>query len=274
MVDDLTVQFRLKAPQADLLNVIADQYDVVIPQEIAAKGDAAIATLADVVGSGPYQLTAYEPGQRAQLKRRADGYWRPSTAWLDEWDLLDVEDPGVAANMLLAGTADVADCPPALAHVFDGNAGFQVLRTPSAARECLLINHSVPKWNDARVRLAAWRAIDREQLYAAAFQGEGTPGGPMSPGVPAWALSETELSGLPGFGDRATELKEAKLLLSAAGLEGGFDAALLTASAMKLDAVAEAAVKNLAEVGIRAVVEDVGEDFNVLTERGGQGISR
>ena len=56
-------------------------------------------------------------------------------------------------------------------------------------------------------------------------------------------------------------------MLSAAGLEGGFDAALLTASAMKLDAVAEAAVKNLAEVGIRAVVEDVGEDFNVLTER-------
>ena len=91
-----------KHRQADLLNVIADQYDVVIPQEIAAKGDAAIASLADVVGSGPYQLTAYEPGQRAQLKRRADGYWRPSTAWLDEWDLLDIEDPGVAANMLLA----------------------------------------------------------------------------------------------------------------------------------------------------------------------------
>ncbi|HXU22606.1 MAG TPA: ABC transporter substrate-binding protein, partial [Tepidiformaceae bacterium] len=267
VVDNLTVQFKLKAPQADLLNVIADQYDVVIPKEIAAKGDAAITTLADVIGSGPYQLTAYEPGERAQLKRRADGYWRASAAWLDEWDLLDVEDPGVAANMLLAGTAEVADCPPALAHIFDGNAAFQVLRTPSAARECLLINHTVPKWNDPRVRLGAWRAIDRKQLYAAAFQGEGRPAGPMSPAAPAWALSDTELSGLPGFGDRASELKEAKLLLSAAGLQDGFDAALLTVSAMALDAVAVAVVKNLAEVGIRAAVENVGEDLNVLTER-------
>ncbi|MGH2632807.1 MAG: ABC transporter substrate-binding protein [Tepidiformaceae bacterium] len=267
VLDAETVQFKLKAPQADLLNVMADQFDVVLPQEIAAKGDGAIATLADVIGSGPYQLAAYEPGQRAELKRRAGNYWRADTSRLDGWDLLDIEDPGTAANTLLGGSADDADFGPVLAHVFDDNAAFQVLRTPSAARECVLVNHTAPKWKDPRVRLAAWRAIDRRQLYAAAFLGEGTPAGPMSPAVPAWALSETELSGLPGFGARAAELTEAKALLAAAGFKDGFDDTLLTVSALKLDAVADSVGTSLRDAGIRLTIQNLGDDFNALGDR-------
>lgn len=271
VIDDQTVQFKLKAPQADLLNVMADQFDVVLPREIAEKGDGAISSLADVIGSGPYQLASYTAGQRAQLKRRGDGYWRPHTSWLDEWDLLDVEDPGVAANALLAGTADDSDFPPVVAHVFDGNAGFQLFRTPSAARECLLVNHTRGKWQDPRVRQAAWRAIDRRQIYNAAFLGEGSAGGPMSPAAAAWVLSEAELSALPGFRDRGTELADAKALLSAAGLKDGFDDSVLTVSALKLDAVADAVVKSLAEAGIRLTIQNLGTDFTVLTERARSG---
>lgn len=58
VIDDKTVQFKLKAPQADLFSIMADQYNFVIPKEIAVRGLDAIQKPEDVIGSGPYELAA------------------------------------------------------------------------------------------------------------------------------------------------------------------------------------------------------------------------
>lgn len=91
-IDATTVRFKLKAPKADLLNAMADQYDLVIPKEIAARGDDAITKPEDVVGSGPYEIAAFEAGQRIAVKKRADGYWKPNTAWLDGAEVVNQTD--------------------------------------------------------------------------------------------------------------------------------------------------------------------------------------
>ena len=271
VVDEHTLQFKLKAPQADLLNVLSDQFDIILPQELAARGNDAIRSLADVIGSGPYQLTRYEPGLRVQLTRRTDGYWRKPGAWVDGLELLDIEDAGQAANLLLEGVADEATFPPVLARVFAEQANFSVLRAPSAARECVLVNHRAGPWRDPRVRLAAWRAIDRQLVYSAAFQGEGVPGGPVSPAAAAWALSEAELASLPGFGERATEVSNAKALLTAAGFKDGFDDTILTVSSLGLDRVNDVVVRGLAQAGIRLTTQDLGPDISALTGRARSG---
>ena len=271
VIDPATVRFKLKAPQADLFNVMADQYDIVLPKEVSSRGDQAINGIEDMIGSGPYELTSYEPGRKAQLKRRSDGYWRPNTAWLDAWDLLDVRDDGQRANGLLAGQGDVADLPPVLARIFEARNDFSVLRTPSPSRECLLINHTAARWKDPRVRLAVSRAIDRRQVYAAALESEGAAGGPMASAAKLWALPEKELATLPGYGDRAAELREAKALLSAAGLASGFEDTILTVTALKMDLVAQAVADSLAEVGIRLKVQTIGDDFAALIDRAKRG---
>lgn len=267
VIDPQTVQFKLKSPQADLTAIMADQYDIILPAEVAARGDDAIRSTDDLVGTGTYEVAGWDAGRKISLRRRADGPWRPETAWLDGWDFVPVADDGVKANALLNGQAELADLPPVLARVFDGRDDFQVFRVPQPARECLLVNHTNAKWKDARVRLAAQRAIDRAQVYAAAFEGEGVRGGPVSPAAKAWALSDSELAAMPGFGDRAAELKEAKALLSAAGVGAGFEDTVLSVSSLKLDAVTQVIAANLAEIGIRLTVLPQGDDLNVLTER-------
>lgn len=266
-IDAATVQFKLKSPQADILALMADQYDLVLPKEIAARGDDAIKANTDIFGTGAYELTAYEAGRKATLTRRADGPWRPNTAWLDGFEFLAVTDENVKANALLNNQADIADLPPVLARVFQGRDDFQVLEPPQPARECLLVNCANARWKDQRLRLALQRAIDRRALYAAVFESAGVVSGPVSPAAKAWALTDTELSSQPGFGDRDAELAEAKKLLSAAGLANGFEETILTTGANKLDLVTAELAAQLAAVGITLKPLPQGDDLTVLTDR-------
>jgi ABC-type transport system substrate-binding protein len=80
-------------------------------------------------------------------------------------------------------------------------------------------------------------------------------------------LPESELVKLGGFRDRATDLKDAKALLSAAGLANGFDETITTVTAFNVDLVNAVFVSNLKEVGINLTTENIGTDFAVFLGR-------
>jgi peptide/nickel transport system substrate-binding protein len=266
-IDPQTVQFKLKAPQADLLSAMSDQYDLIIPQEIAARGAEAITGVQDVVGSGPYELVTFEAGQRFSMKRRADGYWKPNTAWVDAWEVVNQVDDQARANAVRAGQADTTDLPALLAQQFASDKTYTVTRAPNPTRECLLINHKKEPYTNPQVRKAIWMAINRKQVYDTVYGGGGVAGGPMTPAAAAWVLPENELTKLPGFRDRATDLKDAKALLSAAGFPDGFNDTVLTATAFNVNLVNDVVVSNLREVGINLTTENVGTDFAVFLGR-------
>jgi peptide/nickel transport system substrate-binding protein len=266
-IDETTVEFRLRAPQADLLAAMSDQYDLIIPREIAARGQEAIRNAQDVVGSGPYELVNFEPGQGFQMRRRADDYWKPNTAWLDGWQVTNQVDPQQRVNALRANQADVTDLPADLARTFEGDNNFYITSAPNPTRECLLINHNLPRYQDPRVRLALSRAIDRQQVYDTVFAGGGMVGGPMTPAAPAWVLPEDELLRMPGYGNRQDEVREARALLSAAGFPNGFEETVLTVTAFNVNGVNDVIVSNLRDVGIRLTTENVGTDFAVFLGR-------
>ena len=107
VIDANTVQFKLKTPQADLMAAMSDQYNFIIPKEISSRGKDAISTAADAIGSGPYELTEFKAAQSFSMKRRADGYWRPNTAWLDGFEYLHQTDSQQALNALRANRAAI-----------------------------------------------------------------------------------------------------------------------------------------------------------------------
>jgi ABC-type transport system substrate-binding protein len=98
-------------------------------------------------------------------------------------------------------------------------------------------------------------------VYETVFGGLGFVGGPMTPAAPNWVLSDEELKKLPGYGDRATEIKEAKALLSAAGLANGFEETVLTVTAFDTEKIHDVVVSNLADIGVTVKTENVGTDF-------------
>ncbi len=269
-IDDQTVQFKLKTPQADFLNILADQGDSILPADVVAKGAGAITKPEDVIGSGPYELSAFEAGKRIAVTRRGDGYWKPDTAWLDGWNLVSATDEAQKANTLFAGTADVADVSTAVGRIFDASAGFHVSRATNPARECVIVNHTSGPWKDPRVRLAFARAINRTQVYPSVLEGAGIATGAMTPAALEWLLSDADLLKLPGFGDRASELTEAKSLLSAAGYPNGFDGKIVVVDSVKLPDIAAMLTANLAEAGIRLKSETVG-NFNLAVDRARRG---
>ncbi len=262
VLDDRTVQFRLKTPQADFVAILADQYDFVLPKEIASRGPEAITSATDVIGSGPYELATFEPGRGFTLKRRPDGYWRENSAWIDVWEYRHETDPHRLANALRSGQADAATLPADLARTFEGDPMYVTVSAPTPTRECVLVNHGRARYRDPRIRLALSRAIDRRQVYGTAFSGAGLPGGPMSPACVAWTLPEADLSRLPGYTARLNEIREAKALLAAAQVPDGFEDAFLTVSAFDMERVHDVVAANLAEVGIIVKTDNVGTDFD------------
>ncbi|MEX0781070.1 MAG: ABC transporter substrate-binding protein [Dehalococcoidia bacterium] len=267
VIDPTTVQFKLKAPQADLLSAMSDQYDLIIPQEIAARGAEAIQTAEDVVGSGPYELVNFQAGQGFTMQRRADGYWKPDTAWVDGWEVVNQPDDQAKANALRAGQADSTDLPALLAQQFANDSNFHVTRAPNPTRECLLMNHKKAPYDNPQVRKALFMAIDRRQVYETVYGGGGIAGGPMTPAAPGWVLPEDELNTLPGFRDRPTEIKEAKALLSAAGFPNGFNDTVLTVTAFNVNLVNDIIVSNLRDIGVTLTTENIGTDFAVFLGR-------
>lgn len=266
-IDAQTVQFKLKAPQADLLNAMADQYDIVIPKEIADRGQEAIKTIEDVVGSGPYEAVRYAAGQGMEVKARADGYWKPNTAFWDNAVWTNQVDNQQKSNALRTGQVDATDLPADLVRQYQNDNNFKIAFAPNPTRECLLINHTKERYKDVRVRQALWMMLDRNLIYKNVYAGGGIAGGPMTPAAANWLLPENELKTLPGFRDRATELKEAKAMLDAAGLGGGFEESIMTATAFSVNLVTDVIVQNANELGIRLTIDNVGTDFNTMLRR-------
>lgn len=261
VIDPQTVQFKLKTPQADLLAVMSDQYNFIIPKEIAARGKDAIMTAADCIGSGPYELAEFVAAQKSTLKRRTDAYWRPNTSWIDSFEFIHQTDPQAALNALRANQTDVIGTTADLAKTIESDKNFVITRAPTPTRECLLINHNKDRYKDPKVRLALWRAINRQQVYDTVFGGLGFIGGPMTPAAPNWVLPPAELAKLPGFGKREDEIKEAKALLSAAGFANGFEETVITVTAFDTEKIHDVVVSNLKDIGVTVKTENVGTDF-------------
>ena len=261
VIDPQTIQFKMKIPQADLLAVMSDQYNFIIPKEIAAKGKDAIVTAADAIGSGGYELTEFVAAQKITMKRRADGYWKPNTTWFDSIEVNHQTDPQQALNALRAGQTDVIGTTADLAKTIESDKNYVITRAPTPTRECLLINHTKDRYKDPKVRQALWRAINRKQVYDTVFGGLGFVGGPMTPAAPNWALPDAELLKLPGFGKREDEIKAAKDLLAAAGLPNGFEETVLTVTAFDTEKVHDVVVSNLKDIGVTVQTENVGTDF-------------
>ena len=259
-----TVQFKLKTPRADLLNVMGDQFDIVIPQELATKADV-FGNGADVIGSGLYEAESFD-SRRIKLVRRRDGPWGPNPGWLDGCDIVLQPDEGARANALLDKSADVTQLPGSVAEVFRNRPEFTVSSAASSTRHVLFVNHTSTRYKDLRYRQALWRAVDRRTFFGP--YGDGVPAGPMSPAAARWALAPSELAALPGFGDRETDLKQAAALLSAAGAPpDGYEETLFTSAAAGLPELARRLAEGLAEANIKLRIVELPGEYKELQNR-------
>lgn len=263
--DEHTVVFNLSRPSAGLMAAMADQYDSIVPADYHGDPDA-ITRAEHVVGTGPYVLTEYEVGRGYKLERRADGHWRPDTAWIDGVDFTDIGAEGLpVANALRANQIDYGLIPAEEVPAFEGDGEYQMFMPISNANDVVQMNHNRPPYDDPRVRKAVFLALDRRRIYETVFGGLGSMGGPVTPASTFWALPEDELMTMPGFReDRDADIAEARQLMEAAGLGDGHSDVIRTVTRAQVNEVNELVVPMLAQIGFSLSVDDVGTDFAAL----------
>ncbi|MCP9488408.1 MAG: ABC transporter substrate-binding protein [Solirubrobacteraceae bacterium MAG38_C4-C5] len=179
--DERTVEFRLSNPVATFLQFGGAGAVPIVPRHIWSSIDdpARASDLEVLVGSGPYRLEAYEPGQGTYLYTANDEHFlgRPVVRRI-EYRPVDDE-----LSALMAGQIDQASQPglrPPALEPFRQNPELEVIEAPVGNNGFGLY------WNlaeggalaDVRFRRACALAIDREEMVMRLFGGNATVGNP------------------------------------------------------------------------------------------------
>jgi peptide/nickel transport system substrate-binding protein len=255
--DPHTVVFRLKRPQPSLLLLLASGYSPIYPAHVP---------LADLkttcVGTGPYKLKEYRPGEFVEYVRNPD-YFIKGRPYLDGVKWVYIKDRSTQIAALQAGQLDVAGSGWNRANAETAKKGkpeLVVVENDSNVNDNVLVNAKRAPLTDPRVRRAVNLALDRKAYLVGPRLGAATFGGAMQPrpsGV--WGLPATEVATLPGMGDPAKQKAEAKKLLAEAGF-GPNNPMKLTVSTRALAIYVDTAswmVDQLRQVGIDAVLEQI-----------------
>jgi peptide/nickel transport system substrate-binding protein len=192
VVDDHTIDITAEPAQPILPLLLS--LVTIVPSETPVE------FVRDPVGTGPYKLTEWNPGQNITLERRED-YWGEAPA-VTKATYVFRTDPAVAAAMVAQGEADLA---PSISAIDATNPDTDVSYLNSETLY-LRIDSGVAPISDRRVREALNLAIDRE-----AFIGTLLPEGTVvaTAMVPPTTLGwNPDVKPFPYDPERATALLE------------------------------------------------------------------
>jgi len=154
--------------------------------------DAAEAGEADetqAVGTGPFLLTNYAPGDRTTVQRNPD-YWLSDDdgnqlPFLDEIEFRVIEDSQVRGEALRSGDLDIMATSDSLVIAdFADDANFEYVNQDQFSEtNYIMFNLTQPYLADRDVRCALLQAVDTVDLIEVVAGGASTPSiGPFTPG--------------------------------------------------------------------------------------------
>lgn len=181
-----TVEFRLSAPQADFLDVLATPFAAPVPN-----GTKPVEQI--VPATGPYRIAAHAAGRRVVLVRNER--FRPTAA------LRPGNPDRIVVTVGGAGRPDYS---------FAGTAGAQTRLSAAPSTSYFFLNTQVPPFDRAEVRRAVAFAIDRGELAKLAAEPAEPAQGLLPPGVPGHRPLEVYVR----------SVGQARLLVAAAGARG------------------------------------------------------
>ena len=218
--DDYTVVFKLKTPNASMLNNFASPFNCVY-SAAKLKEDPKYPEK-EPMGTGPFVYVNYVRGSTWEAKRH-DAYFEAGKPYLDGYKAYFVKANAVVPGMQ-GGQFDVefrGRTPKERDQLVDAMKDkVTVMEGPWTTSLLLSFNTKKKPFDDIRVRQALSMAIDRwagsvplSKISMLKFVGGLTRTGSD------WALPEAELVKIPGYGkDGAKAREEAKKLLAAAGV--------------------------------------------------------
>lgn len=174
-VDDYTVQFVLTKPEAPMLANLAMDFASVVSSEYAdqmMKAGTPDAFDQEIVGTGPFQLVAYQKDAVIRYKAHPD-YWAGKAA-IDNLVFAITPDPSVRYQKLKAGECHVMPYPnPADLEAMSKDPAINLMQKEGLNVGYLAYNTKMAPFDKPEVRKALNMAINKESILDAVFQGAG-----------------------------------------------------------------------------------------------------
>lgn len=184
-VDDATVELDLARPSQGLTFYLAS---VTIVQD----GDK---ELTSDNGTGPYRFVEWVQGDHLTIEKY-DGYWG-EPAKNAGVTFRFFQDTTALNNALLTGDLDLViaeDSPDQLVQ-FEDNPDFTITEGTSTTKQIWAFNDREAPFSDVRVRQALYKAIDREAILSAVWDGYGQVIGSMVPPTDPWFVDQADVHG-------------------------------------------------------------------------------
>ncbi|MDP9364796.1 MAG: ABC transporter substrate-binding protein [Chloroflexota bacterium] len=242
-VDQFTVAFDLNRAVVDFPAYLNSYQAVILPANWP--GNFA----QNPIGTGAFKLVEYVPQQRVRYERNPN-YWQAGTPYLDGVEAITLA-PDNQVTALLGGAVDHLTNPAALPLVRD-NPDIQTLSISTSGHDGIFMRVDQAPFNDKRVRQAMALCMNRPDLIASVWQGQGELGND-NVFAPNFPIS-------PSLEQRVQDHERAKALLAEAGHPNGFPATLTTSSDTD-------PLPTMAAV-VQQMFKPVGIDIEIRTEPG------
>jgi peptide/nickel transport system substrate-binding protein len=177
------VEFKLKQPWSSLPNYLA-WFAKVLPKHIFEGQDPWKLTSFNKekpVGTGPYMVKKYSPGQNVELERNPKYFDKPGSIAKIVFNIIPDTNSQVA--QMLAGTQSMMQVEdPNLMDKMKSNPNMTVNEVSDNNYYWVALNQSQERFQDVKVRQALLYAIDRESIIKGVLKGYGKVAtGPIAP---------------------------------------------------------------------------------------------
>jgi dipeptide transport system substrate-binding protein len=222
-VDDYTVKFELKTPQAALIPTLSVESVSILSAEYAdamMKAGTPEAMNQNPIGTGAFSFVSYQKDAQIRFKAFPEHWARKAglddrIAKVDELVFAITTDAAVRYAKLQAGECHIARYPaPGDLERMKTDPALTLLQKPGADMSYLAFNHEKAPTNNLKVREALVYATNVAAIVAAVYQGTGVQTASLVPPT-LWAHHE-------GLKPRPYDPEKAKALLAEAGYPNGF----------------------------------------------------
>lgn len=216
--DEQTLVLNLNEPSAPIFNFLGHYYSQIIAPEVVEQfGDLSSVESAMALGSGPFELTDWQPSNSMTVRKRPN-YWREGP-YLDEIKQIARPDANASLAAFRAGELDVSSLTDENMDSFlSGRPDVIAYRSLSVVAWGINFRLDQPVTEDERFRQAMAMAIDRQGWVDSIYHGYGTiDNGPIQALWSDWRLPPDQL----GEGSKFYEYNpdESRKLLDAMGIE-------------------------------------------------------
>jgi dipeptide transport system substrate-binding protein len=216
-VDDYTVKFVLKRPEAPFIADMAMDFASILSAEYADK-EMKAGTPENIdlnpLGTGPFQLVQYQKDAVIRYKANPD-YWQGKAA-IDNLIFAITPDSTVRYQKLKAGECQVMPYPnPSDLKAMDKDPSINLMSQEGLNIGYLGYNTTKKPFTDVKVRKALNMAINKDAIIDAIYQGAGTKAkNPIPPTI--WSYNND-------IKDDPYDPAAAKKMLADAGYPNGFE---------------------------------------------------